>query len=74
MLSEGYLKIKNKIDEDAEHICQRLTVKGEITLRDLKKELNLTTEGLNRALGWLARENLILLIEKNNTAYLSLRM
>ncbi|MBM4045648.1 MAG: hypothetical protein FJ279_11075 [Planctomycetes bacterium] len=46
-----------EIGEAAGKVWHCLNEKGEMTITRLKKELKMADPLLNRALGWLAREN-----------------
>ena len=63
---------KTKIGLNAGKIWRILNEKGELSMFDLCRELGLTFEDVALAIGWLARENKILLRKKEGMLYASI--
>ena len=61
---------KKRIGSNAGKVWRILNEKGELSMFDLCRELSLTFEDV--ALGWLARENKILLRKKEGMLYASI--
>ena len=57
------MEIKVQVGETAGTIWQLLNSEGPQTLAEIKKKVNGTTELLNFAVGWLAREEKVDIIE-----------
>ncbi|MCL2651308.1 MAG: winged helix-turn-helix domain-containing protein [Candidatus Azobacteroides sp.] len=64
--------MKEKIGTNAGLAWNALNGKGEINLKDLKKETKLSEKDLYAALGWLAREEKINIIEKDKEIFVSI--
>ena len=60
---------KTKIGLNAGKVWRILNEKGELSMFDLCRELGLTFEDVALAIGWLARENKILLRKKEGMLY-----
>ena len=63
---------KTKIGLNAGKVWRILNEKGELSMFDLCRELGLTFEDVALAIGWLARENKILLRKKEGMLYASI--
>ena len=63
---------KTKIGLNAGKVWRILNEKGELSMFDLCRELSLTFEDVALAIGWLARENKILLRKKEGMLYASI--
>ncbi|MCK5679183.1 winged helix-turn-helix domain-containing protein [bacterium] len=61
------------IGVDAGRIWNELELHGELTTAVLKKSLGMAPFDLNVAIGWLAREDKVLLKRKGNTIKLRLK-
>ena len=61
----------NKIGINAGLVWKALE-KGEVNVKDLKKETKLTEKDLNLALGWLAREGKVKFNEVDKDLFVSL--
>jgi winged helix-turn-helix protein DUF2582 len=62
-----------QIGETAGEIWQVLTIKGPLTIAKLVKEVDAPRDVLMQALGWLAREDKIVIEEDARTRVVSLR-
>ena len=63
---------KTRIGLNAGKVWRILNEKGELSMFDLCRELVLTFEDVALAIGWLARENKILLRKKEGMLYASI--
>ena len=63
---------KKRIGSNAGKVWRILNEKGELSMFDLCRELGLTFEDVALAIGWLARENKILLRKKEGMLYASI--
>ena len=63
---------KKRIGLNAGKVWRILNEKGELSMFDLCRELGLTFEDVALAIGWLARENKILLRKKEGMLYASI--
>jgi len=63
---------KEKIGLNAGLIWQKMEVKGEMSINELKKITKLDVKQLYLALGWLARENKVLLNSDKEELHISL--
>ena len=63
---------KKRIGSNAEKVWRILNEKGEQSMFTLCHELGLTSEDVAIAIGWLARENKILLRKKEGMLYASI--
>jgi len=63
---------KEKIGLNAGLIWQKMEVKGEMSINELKKITKLDVKQLYLALGWLARENKVLLYSDKEELHISL--
>ncbi len=61
--------IKNEIGSHAGKIWQLLLKRGSMTIRQLGELSGLKESMIHLALGWLARENKIKFVDKNNTLH-----
>jgi len=61
------MEIKAQVGETAGKIWQLLNSEGPQTLAEMKKKVNGTTELLNFAAGWLAREDKVDIIEEKKS-------
>ena len=57
----------------AGEIWHYLDQKGEVSLRDLTKNIDRSSENILMSLGWLAREGHVILVKTNNDYRISLR-
>jgi len=65
--------MNEEIGKMAGEIWHALEAKGEMTLPKLKKELNAKSPLMDWAIGWLAREDKIMLTMEKRTAHISLK-
>ncbi len=63
----------DQIGINAGKVWDELELNGEMTTGSLKKSLGLAPFNLNIAIGWLAREDKILISRKGNTIKLQLK-
>jgi len=64
--------LKPSIGINAGIIWQHLSKKGILTIRELGQLTNLKSTYLTFSLGWLARENKIVITEKDDAIYVEL--
>jgi len=64
--------LKSVIGTNAGIVWQALSEKGILTIRGLGELTNLKSTHLILALGWLARENKIVITEEDQTIYIEL--
>ncbi|MDR2804091.1 MAG: winged helix-turn-helix domain-containing protein [Dysgonamonadaceae bacterium] len=62
-----------KIGNDAGHVWNVLNEVGVKSVKDLKKTVKMTDKEIYAAIGWLAREEKLVFIEKENELHLSLK-
>jgi hypothetical protein len=62
-----------KIGNDAGSIWKMLDEKGIQSIKDLKRKAQLKDKEIYAAIGWLAREEKLVFIEKDDELYLSLK-
>ncbi len=63
----------NEIGDAAGKVWQLLNENGESTVAQLKKKLGGRTEQLHQAIGWLAREDKIVLNKKGTSLKVALK-
>lgn len=61
-----------QIGENAGKVWKVLAKNGGASTKELSKELNLKTEDVHLAVGWLARENKLHLLEKDRNTFVQL--
>ncbi|MBI4835020.1 MAG: winged helix-turn-helix domain-containing protein [Planctomycetes bacterium] len=61
-----------QVGENAGKIWYNLGKNGEVSTKELAREVNMNPDEINLALGWLARENKLKLSEKNRNIYVGL--
>lgn len=62
-----------KIGNDAGSIWKILNEKGILPIKELKRRAKLKEKEIYAAIGWLAREEKLVFIEKDEDLYLSLK-
>jgi hypothetical protein len=62
-----------KIGNDAGLVWNVLNETGVKSIKDLKKTVKMTDKDIYAAIGWLAREEKLVFIEKENELHLSLK-
>jgi hypothetical protein len=67
------MEINHKVGEAAGKVWQALSAEGPQTVAQLKKQLNGTSEVVNFALGWLAREDKVEIIQDKKTFKIKLK-
>jgi winged helix-turn-helix protein DUF2582 len=65
--------LKNQVGETAGQVWQLLSTEGPQTLTQLKKKLNGTSELLDFAIGWLAREDKIEITNEKKSVRVQLK-
>ena len=63
--------MKEKIGSNAGIVWNALNGNGELDLKDVKKATKLTEKDLYAALGWLSREDKIVIEEKGKDIFVS---
>ncbi len=64
--------LKTNIGERAGDVFRYLENNGSCSVSKMKKDLNLKTDDINLALGWLARENKVAFFRKGNNTNITL--
>jgi len=64
--------MKEKIGSNAGIVWNTLNGKGEMNLKDVKKVTKLTEKDLYAALGWLSREDKVVIVENENEIFVSI--
>ena len=64
--------MKEKIGTNSGLVWNALNGKGEVNLKDLKKETKLSEKDLYASLGWLSREEKIIIVEKDKDIFVSI--
>jgi Winged helix-turn-helix domain (DUF2582) len=67
------MELKTKVGETAGKIYRALASDGPHTVTQLKKKLNGSGELVNFALGWLAREDKIDIVQEKKTFHIQLK-
>lgn len=67
------MELKAAVGETAGKIWETLSNDGPLTVTQLKKKLNGTGELIPLALGWLAREDKIEILQEKKTVRVSLK-
>ena len=67
------MELKAAVGETAGRVWQALSSEGPLTVAQLKKKLNGTGEMVPLALGWLAREDKIEILQEKKTVRVSLK-
>ena len=67
------MELKTAVGETAGKVWQTLSSEGPLTVAQLKKKLNGTGELVHLALGWLAREDKIDILQEKKTVRVSLK-
>ena len=67
------MDIKTQVGETAGRIWETLSTDGPQTPAQLKKKVNETSDLVNFALGWLAREDKIEIVQDKKTLRVQLR-
>ena len=70
-LIENFKKMKEKIGSNAGIVWNALNGNGELELKDVKKATKLTEKDLYAAIGWLSREDKIVVVEKDKDIFVS---
>ena len=64
--------MKEKIGNNAGLVWNALDGKGEVNLKEVKKVTKLSEKDLYAALGWLSREEKIILVENDKDIFVSI--
>ena len=64
--------MKEKIGINAGIVWNALNANGEMNLKDVKKVTKLTEKDLYAALGWLSREDKVVIVENENEIFISI--
>jgi Winged helix-turn-helix domain (DUF2582) len=67
------MELKANVGETAGKIWETLSASGPLTVAQLKKKLNGSGELVNFALGWLAREDKVDIVQEKKTYRVQLR-
>ncbi|HEV2491847.1 MAG TPA: winged helix-turn-helix domain-containing protein [Terriglobia bacterium] len=67
------IDIKPQVGETAGIVWQALSKEGPLTVAELKKKLNGSSELLGLAIGWLAREDKVAILPEKKTLRVQLR-
>ena len=67
------MELKAAVGETAGQIWETLSSDGPLTVAQLKKKLNGSGELVNYALGWLAREDKIDIVQEKKTVRIQLK-
>lgn len=65
--------MNEEIGKTAGLVWQYLNEKGEVTLSQVKKNVKASSDMVNQAIGWLARENKLEIQKKGNSYRISLK-
>lgn len=67
------MEINGKVGETAGKVWSLLNDKGPQTLKEIRRELDVPSELLNFAIGWLAREDKVVIAQEKKTFHLRLK-